>query len=461
VLLKYEQNQKQFFETNAYYVDSTFFQVFSYDFKFGDITTALDGPNTIVISDAVAAKLFANENPIGKVLEVGLSNGEFNYTIKGVFKESGNKSHIPANLFLSMNNQDVGTWVDSQTSWASNNIFHTYVKLTQGTNPKLFESKLSDFLERNGGEEFKAAGFEKELFIQPVEDIYLHSNYGYEVASNGNIKYLYIFSSIAAFILSIACINFMNLSTARSEKRAKEVGMRKAIGAAKNSLVAQFMGESLMMCGLALIFTVIMIQLLLPVFNQLTNKHLSIVNSPVMLIFLIVFPLLTGIIAGIYPAFYLSSFKPVSILKGKAKNGLSVVNIRKGLVVFQFIISTLLILGAIFINRQLTYMSNLSLGFDKDQKIVLPIQTIEANANTNFLRNKLLESSQIITTAKGVTYPGIESVTRMLFRAEGKTANENVEIRTIYASPGTWKLWTLNSWQVEDSLRNLSMMKIP
>ena len=436
VLLKYEQNQKQFFETNLYYVDSAFFQVFSYDFKFGDITTALDGPNSVVISEAVAAKFFINENPIGKVLKVGLSNGEFNYTVKGVFKKSGNKSHIPANVFLSMNNQDIGKWVDSQTSWASNNIFHTYVKLTQGTNPKLFESKLNDFLERNGGEEFKAAGFEKELFIQPVEDIYLHSNYGYEVASNGNIKYLYIFSSIAAFILIIACINFMNLSTARSEKRAKEVGMRKVIGAAKNSLVTQFLGESLMMCGLALIFTVIIIQLLLPVFNQLTNKDLSIVNSPVMLIMLIAIAVLTGLFAGLYPAFYLSSFKPISILKGRAKNGLSVVNIRKGFVVFQFTISTLLILGAIFINQQLAYMSNLSMGFEKDQKIVLPIQTSEANTNSNVLRNKLLESSQIVSAAKGVAYPGIESVTSMLFRAEGKSAHENVEIRTIYTEPG-------------------------
>jgi putative ABC transport system permease protein len=253
----------------------------------------------------------------------------------------------------------------------------------------------------------------------------------------------------------------MNLSTARSEKRAKEVGMRKVIGAAKGSLVGQFLGESLMMCGLALVLTAIMLQMLLPLFNQLTSKDLSLVNSPIAAILLITFPVLTSLFAGLYPAFYLSSFKPISILKGRTNNGLSVINIRRGLVIFQFTISTILILVALIINQQLTYMSNLSLGFDKDQKIVLPIQTSEANINTNVLRNKLLESSQIITTAKGVTYPGIESVTSMLFRAEGKTANENVEIRTIYASPGTWKLWTLNSWQVEDSLRNLSMMKIP
>ena len=179
MLLKYDQNQEQFFETNAYYADSTYFELFSYDFKFGDIRTALNGPNTIVIADDVATKFFGNENPVDEVLKIGLSFGEFNYTVKGVFIKTGNKSHIPANLFLSMNNDDIGGWVKSQTKWAANSIFHTYVKLKVGSDALAFENKLHGFLNRNSGEEFKTAGFEKRLFIQPVEDIYLHSDYGY------------------------------------------------------------------------------------------------------------------------------------------------------------------------------------------------------------------------------------------------------------------------------------------
>lgn len=436
MLLTYEQNQKQFFETNAYYVDSTYFELFSYDFKFGDIHTALNAPNTIVISDDVAAKFFGDENPVDQVLKVGLSFGEFNYTIKGVFKNTGNKSHIPSNLFLSMNNGDVGGWVKSQTKWATNNIFHTYVKLKEGSDAPAFESKLHDFLNRNGGEEIKAAGFEKRLFIQPVEDIYLHSDYGYEVASNGNIKYLYIFTSIAVFLLLIACINFMNLSTARSEKRAKEVGMRKVSGAERSSLVGQFLGESLLMSGLALVFTIILIQLLIPAFNQLTQKELSLLELPNVLIWLTLLTVITGLLSGFYPAFYLSSFNSISVLKGATRNSISAATVRKGLVVFQFTISIVLILGAILISQQMGYMSNQNLGFDKSQQIVLPMQTTETNASSSTLKNELLGNSQIIAAAKGGTYPGIESVTDMLFYAEGKTIQENVDIQINYAEPG-------------------------
>jgi putative ABC transport system permease protein len=436
MLLTYEQNQKQFLESNAYYVDSTYFELFSYDFKFGDIQTALNGPNAIVISDAVATKFFGNENPIDKVLKVGLSFGEFNYTIKGVFRNTGVKSHIPSNLFLSMDNGDIGAWVKSQTKWATNSVFHTYVKLKEGSDALAFENKLQDFLNRNGGEEFKAAGFEKILFIQPVEDIYLHSNYGYEVASNGSATYLYTFTFIAGFVLLIACINFMNLSTARSEKRAKEVGMRKVNGADRTSLVGQFLGESLLMSGMALVFAVVMIQMLTPAFNQLTHKELSLIKLPNIFIWLALLTLLTGLLSGLYPAFYLSSFKPISVLKGTKRNSISATTIRRALVVFQFTISIVLILGAILTTQQMSYLSNQNLGFDKKQKIVLPIQTSEANTNSTTLKNELLNNSQIISAAKAGTYPGIESVGSMLFYAEGKAAQDNVELRTTYAEPG-------------------------
>ncbi len=435
MLLTDEKNQKRFFETNAYYVDSTFFRIFTYTLVFGDMATALNGPNTIVISEQVAHKFFGDEDPVDRVLKVTLPFGDFNYTIKGVFK-SGFKSHIPANLLFSMNNGDVGGWVKGQTNWATNNIFHTYVKLKPGTNPKYFESKLDGFLNRNGAADLKASGIKKTLFIQPMEDIYLHSNFGYEVAANGNIKYLYIFTSIAVFILLIACINFMNLSTARSERRAKEVGLRKVIGAIKGSLISQFMIESLLMSGLALLFALAFIQLFIPIFNQLTNKQLSLLQSPHVYGWLIALTIGTGFLAGLYPALYLSSFKPAAVMKGKLINTISAVTIRKGLVVFQFTISIVLILVATLISRQMSFLSTQNLGFNKAQKIILPLQTSESGKNAEILKNELLNNSQVISATVGGTYPGIENIQDALFYAEGKSVNETVDIISAHVGEG-------------------------
>ena len=185
----------------------------------------------------------------------------------------------------------------------------------------------------------KAAGFSKTLFLQPVKDIYLHSAFGNEIGANGNITYLYILGSIAAFILMIACINFMNLSTARSQKRAKEVGVRKVMGRRKSSLIRQFLGESFIMCMIALVLALALAWILLPVFNNLTQKNMQPFDKPDLILWITGLTLFTGLLSGLYPAFYLSAFKPVSVLKGKILNSFSATAIRKGLVVFQFTIS--------------------------------------------------------------------------------------------------------------------------
>ena len=427
-LVEYEPARKQFFERNGYYADSTFFQLFSYDFKYGNPNTAFDQPNSIVLSAQMAEKLFGNANPVNKVLKIGLPFGNTNYTVKGVLATPTHKSHIPAGFFLSMNNNDVGNWVKSQTNWATNNIFYTYVKLRPGANAKSFEGKLAAFFERNGGADLKAFGVAKTLFIQPMTNIYLHSDFGYEIAPNGNIKYLYIFSSIAAFLLLIACINFMNLSTARSEKRAKEVGVRKVIGAVRSILVGQFLAESILLSFLALLMSLLIIQLSIPAFNQLTHKDLSLVQHPQIFIWLFAITITTGLVAGFYPAFYLSSFKPIAVLKGRLKTNISASFIRKGLVVFQFTVSIILILGAILIGKQMDYVSSQNLGFSKNQQVILPLQTAEAGGSYQVLKNELATHASIISSAMGSTYPGIENIQDMLFYAEGKSIKDNVDI---------------------------------
>jgi putative ABC transport system permease protein len=444
MLLRYENgpNTRQFFETNGYYVDSTFFRIFTYKFKYGEANDALKEPNTIVISEQIASKFFGNTNPLGKPLIVRTPFGEFNYTVKGVFNNTNNKSHIPGNYFLSMRNNDMWNWVRNQNNWATNNVFFTYIKLKKGVDPMQFQKKLKPFFERRAGADLKLAGFSKSLLLQPLESIYLRSSIGNELQANGNMLYLYMLGSIAIFILVIACINFMNLSTARSEKRAREVGVRKVMGAGRRSLIFQFLGESFFICSIALVMALMLTKLSLPVFNQLTRKELHLTDSPVLMICIVVLTAFTGIVAGLYPAFYLSAFKPVAVLKGKMVNNFSAKAIRKGLVVFQFTISICLVIGAIVVWQQLDYMKTRHLGFEKSKKIILPLNYSNTEDYFSRLKNELLKYPEIKNVASGSTYPGIANINSMLFHAEGKPADNPVDLEL--SAIGNDYLETLN-----------------
>jgi len=432
MLLRYEGDAtpRQFFESNGYYVDSSFFTIFTYDFLYGKAATALNQPNSMVVSEQLALKFFGRANPLGKVMVITTPFGKMNYTIAGVFDDSRNKSHIPGNFFLSLRNMDMGKWAEQQTNWATNNIFYTYVLLKDKTDPLLFEKHLQRFFARHAAPDLKAMGVSKTLFLQPVKNIYLHSAIGGEIAANGNITYLYILTSIAAFILLIACINFMNLSTARSEKRGKEVGVRKVIGAQRGSLIRQFLGESFIMCLLALIGAIVLVIAFLPSFNNLTHKYLRPADQPSLIVWIIGLTLGTGLLAGLYPALYLSAFKPISVLKGKIINSFSAKAIRKGLVVFQFSISICLVLGALVIWQQLSFVKDQDLGFNKDQQVILPLELGFDNSEANYtaLKNELLQDPHITSVTCGSSYPGITNIEDMLFYPDGKTANDNVDI---------------------------------
>lgn len=256
----------------------------------------------------------------------------------------------------------------------------------------------------------------------------MKSAIGHEISANGSMVYLYIFGSIAAFLLLIACINFMNLSTARSEKRAKEVGVRKVMGANKDSLIWQFLSESLLLCLIALCLSMIIIVMFLPAFNAFTQKNIGLFQNPILLFWIAGLTVLTGLLSGLYPAFYLSSFKPIAVLKGKLINSISATAIRKGLVVFQFAISVSLILVAIVIWQQLNFIKNQDLGFNKNQQLVLPFQSTTSANNYAALKNEVLKNQKIVSASAGSSYPGIQLIEDQLFYAEGKTINENVDI---------------------------------
>lgn len=428
MILNYEGESglKIFNETNGYYVDSTFFDVLTYEFISGNPKTALSENNTMVLSKTLAVKIFGGKNPINEVITIGLPEGNFDYTVKGVFADSP-KSHIRANFFLSIINSDIGNWVSTETSWPNNNMFHTYFRLQEGKTMGEMESKLQDFYQ-NKLEESASVGVSLSLFLQPVRDIYLKSDLGYEIDTNGNYRNLFVFGSIGFFMLLIACINFMNLSTARSEKRAKEVGVRKVIGAGKSELVKQFMGESILMSIISLILAFLLLQLLLPMFNNVAEKSLGLFNNPLLFPIILGIALLTGIMAGIYPAFYLSGFRPVAILKGSKGNGFGAVSIRKGLVVFQFVISIALIAMAFIIQGQMNFLVDTNLGFDKEQQLIVPLHSEESRANFAAFKTQLENQQGIRMVSGGSSYPGLKILQDWLLYSDGKTVDDVVDV---------------------------------
>lgn len=419
---------KQFYETKGYYIDSAFFRVFDYQFSKGIQERALLAPNSVILSESLAEKLFGTSDPVNQSLTVGLPFGDFDYTVTGVFKDKGIKSHIDANFFLSMENDDIGNAVKTMTNWATNNIFYTYVKLEENADPAAFEEKLATFYDEKAAVDLKAMGLSKTLFVQPVRNIYLQSNLEYELGATGNLTTLYVFGSVAVFILLIACINFMNLATARSEKRSKEVGIRKLLGADRTALIWQFLGESILISLLGLLIALVGASLLLPIFNRMTGKELELYQSFLPVAGIFATAVLAGIAAGIYPAFFLSGFTPIKVLKGRFRGHMAGFSLRQVLVVFQFAISACLILMVFVIREQLNFVKRQDLGFAKDQQLVIPLQSEDAAGKYEVLKSALLQNSNVKSVTVTTTYPGIESIESMLYYAEGKSVEEVVNI---------------------------------
>lgn len=360
-------------------VDSTFFTVFSLPAIEGDTKTALNEPNTVVITESAAKKYFTFINVIGKNIEVKNGESITPYKITAVIKDIPHNSHFNFDFLFSMKN------VDYQWGQLTSHNFHTYLLLKPGTDYKTFEKNFEQYLDKyvlpyaqqfikiSSMDEFRKAGNKMEYSLIPVTKIHLHSDYTFEITPSGNIQYVYIFSAVALFILILACINFMNLSTARSAKRAKEVGIRKVLGTERKTLVGQFLVESTITACISLIIAIAIAALVLPVFNDLAAKSLSIKDLLGVheLPFLILLPIVVGLLSGSYPAFFLSRFKPIIVLKGNANSGFKKSNLRNALVVFQFATSIILIIATLIVFNQLQYIQTKKLGFNKDQVLII------------------------------------------------------------------------------------------
>jgi putative ABC transport system permease protein len=403
-LLRYKE--KSFYEEDAVFADSTFFDVFTYHFTSGNAKDVLAEPYSIVLLKKTADKLFADEDPGGKVIEINDDNGKHDYKVTGVVDESLGKSHLHANIFITMNSGGVGDYVRNNQSWAGNNFTNSYIRLSPYANAAALESKLPAFLIKYGAQQLKDLGMEKQLHLQPIGSIHTTTGHEVEMSKTVNPSFLYILILIAVVIQVIACINFMNLSTARASKRAKEVGVRKVIGAERRDLIRQFMGESFLLSLIGVLIALPLLFLLLPYLNEVTQAgiHLSMLSDYRIWLLLGAIILATGLVAGSYPAFYLSAFQAIKVIKGNFTNHISAANIRRSLVVFQFTLSIILIAGIVVIYSQLHYITNKDLGFDKNQRLIFSFHTNDTKGKMAAFADDLRQLAEVKTVSSANNY---------------------------------------------------------
>ncbi len=392
------------------FADPTIFRVFTLPLIKGMPDEVLKQPNTIVITPRQAMKYFGTLDVIGKTLN--FKDFQTVFTITGLVKEMPSTSHFHFDLIASMAGLDEAR----SDSWMTSDFF-TYLLLKKGASasqlqtrmPGIVEQYVAPQLEKAMGisfAEFKQKGNKLGFVLQPITDIHLHSDLTGDFEGYGDIQYVYIFGAVAVFMLLIACINFMNLSTAGASKRAKEIGIRKVMGSLKKQLIVQFLTESFMITTLALVLAVALVYCALPAFNRLTGQDLgqSLWSNPWTLISLLLFGLLTGLLAGSYPAFYLSSFKPIAVLKGKLASGGRSSGLRSGLVVFQFFISIGLMVGTIVVWQQLSFIRHKKLGYDKDRVLVVQ-DTYWLGNNQEAFRAELLRDPRVISVSRSGYLP--------------------------------------------------------
>ncbi|MBD0376635.1 MAG: ABC transporter permease, partial [Flavisolibacter sp.] len=415
-LIKY--GDKKITEEKVYGVDSSLFDVFTFPFVQGDANNAFKDINSIVLTQSAAKRYFGNENPVGKTLEVD-SYGPM--MISGVIKDVPSNAHFHFDFLVSFHKQPGDPRIE--TNWNRYNDY-TYVKVKPGTNISNLVKKIQALNDRNVEKSFSV------FYMQPIKDIHLTSNLKWELEPNGDKQHVYIFTLVGLFIILIAGINYMNLTTAKASVRAKEIGVRKVVGAERRSLINQFLVESVITCLIASILALGLAKLLLPIVNDLTSKQLALFADPKIVLYLFLGTFLLGILAGFFPALYLSSFKPIAVLKGFKLNESGALSLRKALVIVQFTISIVLIIGAIVISQQMRYLMSAKLGFDADQVMVINGVNFLSPSDINAFRQEVAQIPNIKKVASaGGMLPGRFSTTRV--RVKGSENEQQVNYITV------------------------------
>ncbi len=400
-----EYEDKQFYENGILYADNSIFSVFTFPMIIGEPETALGRAYSAVLTEDTAKRYFGDQNPVGKTLTL---NGGSDFVITGVMRNIPPNSHFTFDILCSYetlydrNREIMEEWFNFRD--------YTYLLLAQGFDYRELERKFPALIEKHMGSTLQALGGEINFFLQPLTSIHLHSNLENEISPNSSVAYIYIFAAVALFILGIACINFMNLATARSSTRAKEVGLRKVVGAERKELIRQFLGESLLHSCLALSIALLVSWLALPFVSSLSGRNLSLNpgRMPWLIPGLAGLTLLVGLLAGSYPALFLSSFRPSQVLKGNLRAGSAHSRMRSMLVISQFIISICLMIGTGIILSQVKFMKNKSLGFDKKNVLVVEIRDRNMRRALDSIKAEIQKVPGVLSVSSTSSVPGQE-----------------------------------------------------
>ncbi|MXZ74327.1 MAG: FtsX-like permease family protein [Gemmatimonadetes bacterium] len=424
----FHKEEMQFYEKKVIWAEDGLFDLFAIPLVAGDPKTALAEPFTIVISETMAAKYFGREEPIGQIMGV---DNTYDFKVTGIMRDLPVNTHMRVDMFTSYSSlATIGSYY--RENWEVHDNFYTYIKLRENADPDDLEARFPDFLERYAGDRYRESGVVLRPSLQPLVDIHLHSHRESELEPNGDIRYVVLYTLIAFLIPLIACINFINLATARSAMRAREVGVRKAMGANRPQLLGQFLGEAVVMAAVAMVISAALVQLALPALNAIAGKQLIFpLSNGVVLTVLVLGAIVMGLAAGSYPAVYLSGFVPTAVLKGSLDTGRRGLSLRKTLVVVQFAMSIFLLVSTAIIYDQLGFIRDKRLGFNKEQVMVLPITGSTQRRNTPVLKERLSQLPGVLGVATASGIPGMRVIPIMAVRPDGMAPEDHLMMATL------------------------------
>ena len=413
-----------FSEEKFVWADGSVFDIFSFELLQGNPKEALVNPNTLVISEKVAEKYFGNDSPLGKSIQL---NHNTLYTITGVMKNLPKTSHITPDILASFSTLGLKPSTNIAMDLLNQVNYYTYLLLRPGSGPTIMEQKFTESINKKIAVILKSLGGTAELELQPLTRIYLHSDRENELERTGDMAYVWLFTGIGLFILLLACLNFMNLSTARSANRAKEVGLRKVVGAHKPQLVRQFLGESMILTLIAFLLSGLLVIVTMPVFRNISGKDLTLQSflNPVFLLGLFGLFFIISLIGGSYPAFFLSAFRPVEVIQGTLRRGAKSSALRIVLVSFQFAVSIILIIGTFSVSRQLNYIRSKNLGYDKDHVISIRMRNPETQKKFEAIKEAVRRYPSVLNVSASTSTPlGFNDFS--VHHAEGKPEDESI-----------------------------------
>ena len=441
-LLSTADNPAGFYQQDGYNTDEGFLEIFSFPMIEGSATGNLGAPDQIVLSEALAKKLFGDKKVLGETVYLGSGEEKKTLTVTGVIDTEKFKSHVKPSFLLSLGSTGIGNFIQTAENWVGQNFVTQYLKLAPGVDPQLVEKQANNLLQLKAAENLKIAGLQKSLHLQPLKDIYLG---GHEIENSlsevSSMDYLLLMGVIALFILAMAAANYINLTTAQTLKRRKEIGVRKVVGASEGSLSGQFLTESFLMVCFSILLSGPLLYLILPTFNQLAGASLSIKSllDVRFLLVMVALILLSGFLSGVYPAFYLSKLKPLSMVKNANPRSPMHFYLKNGLVIFQFAIVFLLVFSTILVNRQIRFLNTMDLGFEYKNKVVIPLKTEQAQKNFEVLQSKISGLSNV-NGVSGTEFIPSEAVRYDAHVYKSAESSENpVGVRINLVTPGYYE----------------------